>query len=133
MTVRDFIKKHGGKYTDQVIEYCQTCVDRIKKDKGFINNFNKYDVSISEFLNLLLKKSQENLEVKGNEALNKKDFDKVFQNVVFYNEMAHFIADETEHVGFASIDRFGSLEYKFDEYAIRFFKEKYKIDLSKYT
>jgi len=133
MEVRDFVERNGGEYHEQVIEYCQICINTIKNDKGFENNFRKYDVTISEFLNLLLKKSQENLNKKNNEALDKKEFDKVFQNVVFYNEMTHFIADEEEHIKFASIDKIGHVEYHFDPYAIKFFKEKYKVDLSKYN
>jgi len=133
MKVKNFIGKNGGKYNDKVIEYCQICVNTVLTDPSFKTNFQKYDVSVEEFLNLLLRKSQENLEVKGSEALDKKQFDKVFQNVVFYNEMSHFILDDTEHIKCASIDKFGNIEYKFDKYAIQFFKDKYKIDLSNYN
>jgi len=130
MTVNEFVIKNGGVYSIEVVEYCQTCVDNIVNDKEFKINFQKYDVSVEEFLNLLLKKSQENLEIKGVETLDKKQFDRVFQNVVFYNEMAHFIVDDTGHVRCVSIDKFGNLEYSFDEYAIQFFKDKYNINLS---
>ena len=133
MVVKDFVKEYGGEYSENVIEYCQICINTIKKDPSFQINFKKYDVSLKEFLNLLLKKSQENLEEKGNEALNKNQFDKVFQNVVFYNEITHFIADDAEHIKFASLDKFGKIQYQFDNYAINFFKKKYKVDLSKYT
>lgn len=130
ISVIEFIKKNGGKYPDEVIEYCQKCMNIVDKDKGFKNNFNKYNVSKLEFLNLLLKKSNTKLQRDGTEALDKAEFDRVFQNVLIYNEVTNLIMDGKEHVKMKDINIDGTLDYIFDDYAIEFFKTKYNVDFS---
>jgi len=129
MTVRDFIKINGGKYDDQVIEYCQTCIENIQSNTTFKNNFKKYNVSLNEFLNLLLQKTQKKLNQLGSEKLDRTEFDQVFKNVIFYNEMINLINDD--HINLSSINIDGKIEYLFDEYSIKLFKEKYNINLRK--
>jgi hypothetical protein len=126
--VEDMIKKYRIRCSDVVADYAKDYVDVIYKNETILDFFIDNNIPIFDFINEFICNSQKKYDKFGDPVLSQEEMNSLVRNVIISNEFAKLLLED--HISITSINSFGTLNYKLDDYALGYFKKKFGVDFS---
>lgn len=127
--LRRFLKNNDGLYDDDVIEYGEDFVKRIKSNSIIKEFFKSNNIGIYSFLTELLHISQNKLKIIGSYQLDENEINHVFGKVILNNEIMILLFNDKILIN--GLNKHGELVYELKKEALEYFNLKYGIKMSK--
>lgn len=124
-----FLDNNQNIFNDEVIEYGENFIEKIKDNDLLKEYFNVNSIGIYPFLSEFIPNSQHKFNTLGDEILDENEINQVFGSVILNNEILRLLLkDEIFIKGINVHDEF---VYELSDSAIEYFKLKYGIVLNK--
>lgn len=116
-------------YNADVIEYSRSVYYKMRdfEREKYLKFFNNNDIKMTDFLNVLMSRSQAKLQETGSEVLDSKEMNKVFSDLLVFKEFLDFLIQDKMSI--ESITPKGDFVYTVGEEVRNYFKDKYDVDL----
>lgn len=116
-------------YHNDVIAYTKETYYKMKnfEREKYLNFFNNNNITLTDFLNVFMSRSQSNFDKKGTEILEPNEINKVFSDLLVYSEFLKFLMEDK--MGINAITSDGSLIYDIGLEVRDYFKYRYNVDL----
>lgn len=125
--IEDFFNKYGEEFNLLTITYAKQLVHKIKSSDILHNFLSDNNITASMLLNEIVPYSNYKFNSSGDEKLDMGEIQSILNIILFSNELEKLIMED--HVIISSIGSSGELFYIPDEYTVKYFMEKYGIEL----